>query len=72
MIVLYILGVLLSLVLLTLFSGMELAFTFSNRPQLELLKKEGVYSNEILSAFLKNPAGFISTFLIGSTLSLVL
>jgi CBS domain containing-hemolysin-like protein len=50
---------------------MELAFTFSNRPQLELLRKEGVYSNEIVSAFIKNPAGFISTFLIGSTLSLV-
>jgi CBS domain containing-hemolysin-like protein len=37
-----------------------------------LLRKEGVYSNEIVSAFIKNPAGFISTFLIGSTLSLVL
>lgn len=72
MILLYITGVLISLLLLTLFSGMELAFTFSNRPQLELLRREGVYSNEILSAFIKNPAGFISTFLIGSTLSLVL
>jgi CBS domain containing-hemolysin-like protein len=72
MILLYISGVVISLVLLILFSGMELAFTFSNRPQLELLRKEGVYSNEILSAFIKNPAGFISTFLIGSTLSLVL
>src|SRR5688572_23915515 len=72
MIILYTSGVLISLLLLILFSGMELAFTFSNRPQLELLRKEGVYSNEILSAFIKNPAGFISTFLIGSTLSLVL
>jgi CBS domain containing-hemolysin-like protein len=72
MILLYISGVVISLLLLILFSGMELAFTFSNRPQLELLRKEGVYSNEILSAFIKNPAGFISTFLIGSTLSLVL
>lgn len=71
MIFLYLTGVLLSLLLLILFSGMELAFTFSNRPQLELLRKEGVYSNEIVSAFIKNPAGFISTFLIGSTLSLV-
>jgi putative hemolysin len=72
MILLYSSGILISLLLLVLFSGMELAFTFSNRPQLELLRKEGVYSNEILSAFIKNPAGFISTFLIGSTLSLVL
>lgn len=72
MIFLYLSGVFISLLLLILFSGMELAFTFSNRPQLELLRKEGVYSNEILSAFIKNPAGFISTFLIGSTLSLVL
>jgi CBS domain containing-hemolysin-like protein len=72
MILLYITGVLVSLLLLAFFSGMELAFTFSNRPQMELLRKEGVYSNEILSAFIKNPAGFISTFLIGGTLSLVL
>jgi CBS domain containing-hemolysin-like protein len=51
-------------------SGIELSFTFSNKPHLELLRKRGIYSGELMPAFFKNPAGFISTILIGSTVGL--
>jgi putative hemolysin len=72
MITLQILSVIVSLLFLVLLAGIELSFTFSNKPHLEILRRRGVYSGEMLPAFFKNPAGFISTILTGTTLGLVL
>jgi putative hemolysin len=54
------------------FSGSEIAFFAANRFKLELLSSQGSMSGRVLSGFLRQPARFISTLLIGLTLSLIL
>ncbi|MEI6122317.1 MAG: hemolysin family protein [Bacteroidota bacterium] len=54
------------------FSGMEIAFITANRLKIELDKKNRLFSGKVLSQFQKNPADFISTMLLGNTISLVI
>ncbi len=54
------------------FSGVEIAFVSANRLHIELLRKQGAISGQILTRFVKNPSQFISTTLVGNTISLVL
>lgn len=61
-----------SLLLSALFSGIEIAFISANRLHIELQAKKGVLSSRLLSFFIKKPAYFIGTSLIGNTISLVL
>lgn len=60
-----------SLISCFFFSGIEIAFLSANRLQVELQGKQGVWSARILAFFMKNPARFIGTTLIGNTLALV-
>lgn len=60
-----------SLFLSGLFSGIEIAFISANRLHIELQAKKGNFTNKILSFFVKKPAYFIGTSLIGNTISLV-
>ena len=55
-----------------LFSGMEIAFVSANRLKIELDNKQGKYTAKILSSFLKQPAKFISTMLLGNNIALVI
>ncbi|MCO6500339.1 MAG: HlyC/CorC family transporter [Vicingus serpentipes] len=55
-----------------LFSGMEIAFVSANRLKIELDNKQGKYTARILSSFLKQPAKFISTMLLGNNIALVI
>jgi len=55
-----------------LFSGMEMAFVSTNKLKIELDKKQGRFSAKILSRFLKAPAKFISTMLLGNNVALVI
>jgi len=55
-----------------LFSGMEIAFVSANRLKIELDNKQGKYAARILSSFLKQPAKFISTMLLGNNIALVI
>jgi len=54
------------------FSGIEIAFISANKLQIELDKKNRLFSGRMLSGFLKNPSDFISTILLGSTINLVI
>ena len=60
-----------SLVLSALFSGIEIAFISANRLHIELQSKQGTLSGKILSKFVKSPARFIGTTLVGNNLALV-
>lgn len=67
-----IIAILISLAFSAFFSGVEMAFVSANRLHIELLRKQGAVSGKILTRFVKNPSQFISTTLVGNTISLVL
>jgi len=53
------------------FAGIEMAFYSANRLSIEIKKKQGGASLEILSKFVESPARFLGTTLIGFNLFLV-
>lgn len=61
----------LTLMLMGFFSGIEMAFYSANRLSIEIKKKQGVPSTQILSKFVESPARFLGTTLIGFTIFLV-
>jgi CBS domain containing-hemolysin-like protein len=68
---LYITIILVSLFLSAIFSGSEIAFISSNKLQLELQGKKQNLTGRILSKFVNRPTQFISTTLLGNTITLV-
>jgi len=60
-----------SLILIGFFSGYEIGFVSANRLSLELKKKNGDRSGQIIARFLLAPTEFIGTCLIGLNISLV-
>lgn len=61
----------LTLMLMAFFAGIEMAFYSANRLNLELKKKQGGNSMNILSRFIESPARFLGTTLIGFNVFLV-
>lgn len=61
----------LTLGLMAFFAGIEMAFYSANRLSIEIKKKQGGSSMQILSKFVDSPARFLGTTLIGFTLFLV-
>ncbi|WP_185870446.1 hemolysin family protein [Blattabacterium cuenoti] len=53
------------------FSGIEMALISSSFFQIELEKKKGSFRSKLLSKSIKHPKKFITTMLIGNTISLV-
>lgn len=66
---LYILGCIL---LIGFFAGTEIAFISANKLNIELRKKQGRFSGQILARFMENPAEFIGTSLVGVNVLLVI
>lgn len=62
----------LSLIFIGLFAGVEIAFISANRLSIELKKKQGTMSGRILSKFVDSPAKFIGTCLVGGNIFLVI
>ncbi len=64
--------IIVALLLVGFFAGIEIAFVSVNRLTVELKKKQGKTGGIIISGFLTSPASFISTTLIGFNLFLVI
>ncbi|HLP20298.1 MAG TPA: hemolysin family protein [Chitinophagales bacterium] len=65
-------GIVVALLFIAFFSGIETAFVSANKLRVELLKEKGSSRGKIISFFNQNPGRFISTMLIGLNISLVL
>ncbi len=61
-----------ALLLSIFFSGMEIAFTASNKLRLEIEKKQSKSYNYIASLFLRSPGQYLSTILVGNNIALVI
>jgi len=66
---LYILGCIL---LIGFFAGTEIAFISANKLNIELRKKQGKFSGQILARFMENPSEFIGTSLVGVNVFVVI
>ena len=62
---------LLTLLLMFFFAGIEMAFYSANRLNIELKKKQGGITGQLLSKFVDSPASFLGTTLIGFTIFMV-
>ena len=62
---------LLTLLLMGFFAGIEMAFYSANRLSIEIKKKQGGSSLQILSKFVESPARFLGATLIGFNIFLV-
>src|SRR5574339_650704 len=61
----------LTILLMGFFAGIEMAFYSANRMSIELKKKQGRVSGQILDQFVDHPVHFLGTSLIGFNIFLV-
>src|SRR5690349_12513979 len=61
----------LTLLLMGFFAGIEMAYYSANRLNIELRKKQGDTTGNLLTKFIDAPATFIGTTMIGFTIFLV-
>ncbi|MEO6550587.1 MAG: hemolysin family protein [Ferruginibacter sp.] len=64
-------AILISLVFIGFFAGVEIAFVSANKLSIELRKKKGTYSGRIWGEYADNPARFIGTTLVAFNVILV-
>lgn len=70
--VVVIIAVVVALLFIAFFAGIEVAFGSANRLSIELKKKQGSSSGILLSSLLDNPSRFIGTNIVGFNIFLVL
>ena len=61
----------LTILISAFFSGYEIAFITANKLKIELNKKQGKLSGNILGKFIKQPSHFIGTILVGNNIALI-
>jgi CBS domain containing-hemolysin-like protein len=64
-------AILVSVLMVGFFSGVEMAFVSANKLSIELRKKQGTYSGRIWGDYADKPARFIGTILIGFNVIMV-
>ena len=67
-----IIGIIVAILLMAFYSGVEVAFASANRLSIELKKKQGTSSAILLSRLFDNPSRFIGIIIIGYNLFLVI
>jgi putative hemolysin len=65
-------AIVVSLLLIGFFSGIEIAFVSANKLSIELNRKQGTYSGRIWGAYSDKPTRFIGTTLVGLNIVLVI
>jgi putative hemolysin len=70
--VLSLIAIVVSLLLIGFFSGIEIAFVSADKLSIELRKKQGTYSGKTWALFNEKPTKFIGTTLIGFNIVLVI
>jgi putative hemolysin len=65
-------AILVSLILIGFFAGIEIAFISANKLSIELNKKQGSYAGKIWGKYAENPARFIGTILVVANIVLVI
>ncbi|MEO5944833.1 MAG: hemolysin family protein [Ferruginibacter sp.] len=65
-------AIIISIIFIGFFSGVEIAFISANKLSIELSKKQGTYSGRIWGQFTENPTRFIGTILIAFNIVLVI
>jgi len=60
-----IIAIIVAILLMAFYSGVEVAFGSANRLSIELKKKQGTHSAILLSRLLDNPSRFIGIIIIG-------
>jgi putative hemolysin len=63
--------VIVSIVLIAFFSGMEIAYISSNKIYLEIEKKQNNFFSSLISKLTLNPSKFLITMLLGNTVAVV-
>src|SRR5437667_964357 len=66
------LGIVVALLFIAFFSGIEIAFISANRLSIELKKKQGKTSGLIMSHFMEQPSRFLGSCLVGLNFFLVI
>ena len=66
-----VIAIVLSLILIGFFAGVEIAFVSVSKLSVELKKKQGTYVGRVWSAYMEKPARFIGTTLIALNILLV-
>ncbi len=67
-----ILGIVLTLILSAMFSGMEIAFISAGKLDVEIRKSKGSRRGNLIADFFDNPNDFLSSMLVGNNVSLVI
>ncbi len=67
-----IIWIIITLILIGFFAGIEIAFVSASRLSIELKKKQGKFSGIILSRYMEQPAKFLGACLIGINIFLVI
>ena len=67
-----IIGVVITLLLIGFYQGLEIAFISANRLNIELKKKQGKRSGTVLAYFIENPSKFIGTTIVVINILIVL
>lgn len=67
-----IIGIVITVLLVAFFEGIEIAFVSTNKLSVELRKKQGKKSGIIIAKFLDKPSSFIAALLIGANIMLVI
>ena len=67
-----VIAIIVSLILIGFFSGIEIAFVSVSKLSIELRKKQGSYAGKTWSAFMEKPSRFIGTMLVAFNILLVI